>query len=206
VSRKVDLHAEVNSPPKCKNISGMVEHLSKWEEVIDEFYLMGGAQIPEKEMVVIALKQMPSDTPPHVTMSLHDCTFYEGEGGFKEKIEKQVDFLTEFKDSHNMKIHLVDTHRDIAPGPEDDEARDDDQTGDAVDLTEYPEDSQHAILAVMKQQGFRGKFRTGPQRKGSAGSSPDAAPHGCQRAATAEMRKLRGRAWYTRVPEANSPT
>ena len=81
---------------------------------------MGGAQIPDAELVVIAIKQMPHDTPAHVAMSLHDCKYYDGDGGFKDKLEKQVDFLTEFSGSHNLKINIVDDkEREPAPWPED---------------------------------------------------------------------------------------
>ena len=126
-------------------------------------------------MVVIALKQMPGDTPPHIAMALHDCNFYEGENGFKERMEKQVDFLTEYSGSHNLKIHLVDT-KEPPTGAGGDEEPEEEAPDDVVDLTEYPEDSQHAVLAVMRQQGFRGKFRTGPQRQGSANSRAKTPP------------------------------
>ena len=36
VSREVELHTEVNSPPKCKGISNIIEHLDKWEKDLDE--------------------------------------------------------------------------------------------------------------------------------------------------------------------------
>ena len=49
---------------------------------------------------------------------------------------------------------------DVAHGADSDEAPEEEAPGDTVDLTGYTEDSQYAILAVMRQQGFRGKFRT----------------------------------------------
>ena len=53
-------------------------------------------------------------------MSLNDCKYYDGDGGFKDRLEKQVDFPTEFSSSHNLKINIVDDKdREPASGPED---------------------------------------------------------------------------------------
>ena len=165
VSRKVELHTEVNSPPKCKGISNIIEHLDKWEKDLDEYYLMGDAQILDAELVEIAIKQMPHDTPAHVAMPLHDCKYYDGDGGFKDSLEKLVNFLTEFSGSHNLKINIVDDRdREPVPGPEDGGEEQEELAGEAVDLTTHAPEMQEVILAVMRQTGFRGKVRTGLQK------------------------------------------
>ena len=58
-------------------------------------------------MFVIALKQLPADTPPTIALALQGITFYEGEDGFKESLDRQVQFLLEFKSSHGLKINQV---------------------------------------------------------------------------------------------------
>ena len=98
-------------------------------------------------------------------MSLHDCKYYDGEGGFKDRLNKQVDFLTEFSGSHNLKINIVDDKdREPAPGPEDGGEEQDEPAGEAVDLTTHTPDVQEVILAVMRQTRYRGRVRTGPQK------------------------------------------
>ena len=45
---------------------------------------LGGGEIPDAKTCVIALKQLPADTPPNIALALQGITFYEGENEFKE--------------------------------------------------------------------------------------------------------------------------
>ena len=124
MTRKVEMHTDVHAPAKCKHLQDMVEHLEDWEREIDKFYLLGGSEIGGPEMCVIALKMLPPDTPPSLVMALQSNTSYDD---LKDKLDKQVQFLTEFTGSHGLKINLVDDHGER---PADD---DDDGDGDGRD-------------------------------------------------------------------------
>ena len=74
---------------------------------------MGGSDIPDEEKCVIILKQLPADTPASMAMAFEKYRTYED---LKEKISKQVQFPSEFKGSHSLRVNMLATEPQTEDG------------------------------------------------------------------------------------------
>ena len=173
VARRVDLHTDLHNPARAKRLADLIETVEAWEKLRDRYYEMGGQEVQSDEQCVILLKMLPSDTPASMIMVLEDFTNYEA---LKAKLEKQVDWLLDHPVSGNPRVQLVDGQQGQVEEqqPLEEEPADD----DVVDLTALEPESQAHTLAVMRQNGFRGRVRTstGPASRSSSAPARPVTP------------------------------
>lgn len=171
VARRVAMHTDIHAPAKAKKLSETADHITAWEKELEKYYQMDGQQIVMEEKCVILLKMLPVDTPGWLGQTLEDINDFDA---MRAKLEKQITFLSEHSGSHSVRVNLVSGE---APSHPTDEPGGGETLGQAtsgyiVDLTHLSCDAQDAVLAVMRNNGFRGRVRTGKTQAPRANTPP----------------------------------
>jgi hypothetical protein len=183
VACRVDFHTDLHNPARAKRLADLIETVEAWEKLRDRYYEMGGQEVQSDEQCVILLKMLPSDTPASMIMVLEDYTNYDA---LKAKLEKQVDWLLDHPVSGNPRVQLVDGQHGQEEEQQPPEEPADD---DVVDLTALEPESQAHTLAVMRQNGFRGRVRTSkPAARSSSAPARPATPPRTQIGAARPLR------------------
>ena len=104
LSRMMSLYTEVRIPPRARSLRDVASSFETWEAKLRVYARCGGADMPEYEKVLIALKVLPVSTPASMMLAFRSISSYTA---LKSEIESQVLFLKETQGlGSSSNVHL----------------------------------------------------------------------------------------------------